>query len=288
MEAYLDIIKKILNEGVEKEDRTGVGTLSLFGMTFEHDMSKGFPILTTKKVPYGLVKTELEGFVNGITDKKWYQDRKCGIWDEWCNPKIVPYGKDKVTKEKMMAERDLGPIYGFQWRHFGAEYKGYDVDYSGQGIDQLATLVETLKRDPNSRRNLVCAWNPQDQNQMALPPCHYNFQVGVRENKLDLLWNQRSVDTALGLPFNMAFYGTMLHLLAKECGFEEGKLIGHFGDTHIYKNHIAGLEEQITRQPFALPQIKTKDNYGILNWDRKKTKLENYESHPKIEYEVAT
>lgn len=288
MKAYLDIVRKILDQGVEKSDRTGTGTKSIFGMMFEHDMAEGFPILTTKKVPYRIVKTELEGFLNGITDKLWYQKRKCHIWDEWCNPQKVAYGHDKQTQEKMMEERDLGPIYGFQWRHLGAKYENYDTDYTGQGFDQLANLVERLKTNPNCRRNIMNAWNPLDQDKMALPPCHYNVQVSTRDGYLDLLWNQRSVDTALGLPFNMAFYATMLHLLAKECGYKEGKLIGHFGDTHIYSNHIKGLEEQLTRQPFALPTIETEGDVDILNWKRKQTKLIGYESHPTIKFEVAT
>ena len=287
MEAYLDIIREILENGVKKENRTGVDTIAVAGAMFKHDMSKGFPLLTTKRVPFRLVASELEFFIKGITDKKWLQERNNHIWDEWCNPEIVPYGHDKETKKKMAAERDLGPVYGFQWRHFGAEYKDYKTDYSGKGIDQLKMVVDKLKEDPQDRRMIISAWNPIAKPKMALPPCHYGFQVTVIDGKLNLLWNQRSVDSALGLPFNIASYALLLHLLAKETGFEEGHLIGFLGDVHIYENHVEGLKEQLKRKPKQLPTINTEDFTSIFDWEYKDSKIEGYESHSHIKFEIA-
>ncbi len=289
MQAYLDIIRKILEHGEKKEDRTGTGTIAIAGAMFEHDMSKGFPLLTTKKVPYRLVASELEFFIKGITDKKWLQDRNNHIWDEWCTPLKVQYGKDEETKKKMLDERDLGTIYGWEWRHFGATYKTYDTDYTGQGIDQLKKLVDTLKKDPSSRRMLVMAWNPMDVDKAVPPYCHYGFQVTVINGKLNVLWNQRSVDVALGLPFNIASYATMLHLLAKETGYEEGKLVGFLADTHIYLNHVEGLKEQLARDPnlYPLPRIQTNNFTSIFDWKAEDTEILNYQSYPTIKFDIA-
>ena len=221
MRTYLDIVKKILDEGKLEETRTGIKAYTIAGAIFEHDMSKGFPLLTTKKTPFKLVASELEFFINGITDKKWLQNKNNHIWDEWAKPQLAPYGHDEESKKKMLEERDLGPIYGFQWRHFNAPYNKFDSDYTDKGIDQLKKVVETLKTNPRDRRMIVSAWNPLQFNEMALPPCHYSFQVTVIDGKLNLLWNQRSVDTMLGLPFNIASDAILLHLLAKESGLKE-------------------------------------------------------------------
>lgn len=189
----------------------------------------------------------------------------------------------------MMDERDLGPIYGFQWRNFNAEYQDHQTDHSGQGVDQLQHVVDMLKSNPHDRRMIVSAWNPSFIDQMALPPCHYAFQVTVINNKLNLLWNQRSVDTMLGLPFNIASYALLLHLLALESGFEEGKLVGFLADTHIYENHLAGAEEQLARDPntYSAPQLETKNFNSIFDWKAIDTKLVDYQSHPKIEFDIA-
>ena len=226
MNAYHNIVELILREGTPKDTRTGIGTLAIAGVKFEHDMATGFPLLTTKKVPFRHVATELEFFIKGYTDKRWLQDRGIHIWDEWANQKKAPYGHSDEAKQKMQEERDLGPVYGFQWRHFGAEYESYDTDYTNKGIDQLKNLVNTLKTEPTSRRMMVSSWNPKDLHLMGLPPCHYAWQVDVIDSKLNLLWNQRTVDTMLGLPFNIASYGLLLHILAKETGLKEGKLVG--------------------------------------------------------------
>lgn len=289
MRAYLDIVQHILSTGTEKTDRTGTGTLAIAGVMFEHDMSAGFPLLTTKKMPFKIIATELEFFIKGITDKQWLKDRNCHIWDEWCNPKKVAYGHDEETKKRMAEERDLGPVYGFQWRHFNAPYENWESDYAGKGVDQLKQLVETIKKDPSNRRMLVSAWNPSMLSEMALPPCHYSFQITMIGGKLNLLWNQRSVDTMLGLPFNIASYALLLHLLAKETGLQEGKLIGFLGDVHIYKNHIEGAKEQLTRDPnlYPLPKTDTEPFTSIFDWEAGQTKIVGYESYPKIIFPIA-
>jgi thymidylate synthase len=286
MFSYLKIIEKIFAEGAEKQNRTGIKTIAIPGAMFEHSMCDGFPLLTTKKVPFKLVSSELEFFIKGITDKKWLQDRDNHIWDEWCSPKIVKYGTDEQSKELMKAERDLGPIYGWQWRHFGDQYASFDKESFG-GIDQLKNLVYKLKNNPEDRRMIVSAWNPLDIEKMALPPCHYCFQVTVINNQLNLLWNQRSVDVALGLPFNIASYGLLLHLLAKESGLAEGKLIGFLVDTHIYDNHIEGLRLQLKRLPWALPKIETNNFKSIFEWQYNDSVLEKYNHHPGIKFEIA-
>lgn len=289
MHSYLSIVRKILDEGVSKTDRTGTGTISIPGMMFEHDMSTGFPLLTTKKMPFKIIATELEFFIKGLTDKQWLIERNCHIWDEWANPTKAPYGHDEASKKKMLEERDLGPVYGFQWRHFGATYENYDTDYTGQGFDQLHYVVNNLKNKPDDRRMLVSAWNPAMADKMALPPCHYSFQVTVTDGKVNLMWNQRSVDTMLGLPFNIASYAILLHLLAKEAGLGEGRLVGFLGDTHIYQNHIEGAKEQLTRDPerYPLPRLETTDFTSIFAWEARQTKVVGYQSYDRIPFSIA-
>ncbi|MDR0503171.1 MAG: thymidylate synthase [Treponema sp.] len=287
MKAYLDIVQKILDSGFRKTNRTGTDALAIAGAMFEHDMAQGFPLLTTKKIPFRMVFSELEFFIRGITDKEWLKEQKNSVWDEWCSPDVVPYANDEQTRAKMMRERELGPVYGWQWRNFGAKYTAYNRPVEGKGVDQLRQLAQTLKTDPDNRRMIVSAWNPIDLSRMALPPCHYAFQVTVIDGKLNLLWNQRSVDVALGLPFNIASYGCLLHLLAKEAGLKEGRLIGFLGDTHIYINHIEGISLQIIREPRALPRIKTGNFTSIFDWHYKDSVIENYDPHPAIKFDIA-
>ncbi len=248
-------------------------------------MTDGFPLLTTKKVHYQSMLSELEFFIKGLTDKRWLQERNNHIWDAWSSR--ISYGHDEETRRKMLEESDLGPIYGFQWRHFGAVYHGLETDYTGKGFDQLANLVDTLKKNPENRRMIVSAWNPLQQDQMALPACHYSFQVNVLDGKINLAWNQRSVDVMLGLPFNIASYAALLHLLAKESGYKEGKLISFLGDTHIYENHVTGAEEQLSRKPYALPRIETENFQSIFDWKYTDTKFLNYQHHPFIKFPIA-
>ncbi|MSU75225.1 MAG: thymidylate synthase [Candidatus Magasanikbacteria bacterium] len=289
MQTYLNIVRRVLETGEPKADRTGTGTIAMAGAMFEHDMADGFPLLTTKKMPFKIIATELEFFIKGITDKQWLQERNNHIWDEWCSPAKVPYAHDEATKKRMAAERDLGPVYGFQWRHYNAPYVSFDTDYSGQGVDQLKQIVETIKKDPSSRRLLMLAWNPSMLNEMALPPCHYAIQITVINGRLNLLWNQRSVDTMLGLPFNIASYALLLHLLAKETGLKEGRLVGFLADVHIYSNHIEGAKEQLTRDPatYPLATIQTEPFTSIFNWQAEDTKVLNYTSHSRMAFSIA-
>ena len=289
MRTYLDIVKKVLESGEKVDTRQGTPAYTIAGAIFEHDMSLGFPLLTTKKVPFRLIATELEFFINGITDKKWLQDKNNHIWDEWAKPQKAAYGHDEISKKKMLEERDLGPIYGFQWRHFNAPYISYDTNYDGQGIDQLKKVIEILKTNPRDRRMIVNAWNPLQFNEMALPPCHYSFQITTIGDKLNLMWNQRSVDTMLGLPFNIASYALLLHLIAKESGYKEGKLVGFLADVHIFENHVDGAKEQLSRDPlkYPLPKIETENWKSIFNWHAEDTKVLNYQSYEKISFEIA-
>ncbi|MCL1991923.1 MAG: thymidylate synthase [Spirochaetes bacterium] len=287
MEAYSKIARQVLESGTLKKNRTGTDALAIAGTMFEHDMAFGFPLLTTKRVSFRLVASELEFFIKGLTNKKWLADRDNHIWDEWCSPEAVPYARDPATKARMLAERELGPIYGWQWRNFGARYTSHDGESEGRGVDQLRELVETLKKDPDSRRMIVSAWNPLDTGRMALPPCHYAFQVTVTEGRLNLLWNQRSADVALGLPFNIASYGCLLHLLAKEASLAEGRLVGFLGDAHIYVNHIPALKEQLARPERRLPGIKTEKFASIFDWQYGDSVIENYDPHPPVKFEIA-
>jgi len=289
MQSYLNIVEHILKNGRKKTDRTGTGTIAVAGHMFEHDMDDGFPLLTTKKMPFNIIASELEFFIKGITDKQWLQERKNHIWDEWAHPHKAPYGHDPLSKQRMLEERDLGPVYGFQWRHYNAPYVDHDTDYTSQGVDQLRRLVETLKKNPHDRRMIVMAWNPAMMDQMALPPCHYSFQVTVLNGKLNLMWNQRSVDVMLGLPFNIASYALLLHLLAKETGLGEGRLVGFLGDVHIYTNHVEGAKEQLKRDPdmYPLCQVETHNFTSIFDWSAADTTKVGYTSHPRIPFDIA-
>ena len=287
MKAYLDIVEKVFTQGFLKQNRTGCNALTIAGTMFEHDMADGFPLLTTKKVPFRLVASELEFFIRGLTDKEWLKKNNNHIWDEWCSPDLVPYGNNEEARTRMMAERELGPVYGWQWRNFGSAYNAHNIPPSGEGVDQLRLLVETLKKDPGSRRMLVSAWNPPDLSRMALPPCHYAFQVTVIDKRLNLLWSQRSVDVALGLPFNIAGYGCLLHLLAQEAGLAEGRLIGFLGDTHIYENHIDTIRGQLEREPRPLPLIRTEHFSSVFDWHYTDTLVEGYDPHPAIKFDIA-
>ena len=287
MQAYLDLVRRILDQGVVTQNRTGTDALTIPGALFEHDLSRGYPLLTTKTVSFRLVASELEFFIKGITDKEWLRSRNNHIWDEWCSPERVPYAHDPNTRERMMAERELGPIYGWQWRHFGAKYVAHDQPLRGEGIDQLRAIVDKLASNTQDRRMIVSAWNPVDFPRMALPPCHYGFQVTVIAGKLNLMWSQRSVDVALGLPFNIASYALLLHLLARGAGLEEGRLVGFLADTHVYVNHIDGLREQLARVPYELPRLTTENFRDIFSWSYEDSKVVNYQHHPKISFEIA-
>jgi thymidylate synthase len=278
---YFGLLKTILKEGEWKGNRTGVDCLTIAGFMIQHDMSDGFPLLTSRKLPFKSTKVELEFFIKGLRSKKWLQDRGCKYWDGWCNPKLVPYGNDDESKRKMAAEDDLGLIYGTQWRNF------CDPGHPESGIDQLKNIVNTLKKNPSDRRMICSAWNPMVLPYAALPSCHYGWQVTVIGDKLNLAWNQRSVDVCCGLCQNIASYALLLHLLAKEGGLKEGKLIGFLMDTHIYSNHMDGVKKQLTQPIHLLPTIKTDKFTSIFDWTYEDTELMNYQYSDPIKYEVA-
>ncbi len=252
----------------------------------EYAMENGFPLLSTKKMAWKTIRVELEGFIRGVTRKTWFQERGCKIWNEWCSPLKVPYGHDEKTLVAMAEEDDLGPIYGFQWRNFNGRYDPDAAAFSG-GIDQLQWAIQELKTNPHSRRIIVNSWNPQQLGEMALVPCHYSYQLLCNDGELDLLWNQRSCDVFLGIPFNIASYGLLLELIAKECGMKAGKLIGFLGDAHIYVNHLDQLEEQMNRKPFTPPTLKLDGYDSISDWEWKHATLDGYECHSAIKGEVA-
>ncbi len=274
---YLHLINDILQNGTLKENRTGVNTYAIAHSMIQHDMSKGFPLLTTKKMWIKSISAELEFFIKGLTDKKWLQERNCSIWDEWCNPKQVPSNlTDLERKTYQLHENDLGPIYGYQWRHF-----------NGSDYDQLKTIIETLKTDPNNRRMVCSSWNPLQMDEMALPPCHVLWHVTVIGNKLNLSWFQRSVDSFLGLPYNVASYAILLKLLAKESNLEEGILTGFLSDVHIYENHIKQAKLQLTRSNYDLPTLNILNFTNIFEWEYTDLELINYNYHPKIDADIA-
>jgi thymidylate synthase len=314
---YQQLLSDIIEFGVEKEDRTGTGTISEFGHQFRHKMSEGFPLLTTKKMHWNSIVTELLWFLRGSTNIKFLLDYDCHIWDgdAYKNYSIKNFGKTISTKEEFIkriktdsefAEKwgDLGPIYGKQWRSW---------QKVGEEIDQIQNLINELKTNPDSRRLMVSTWNVGELGYMVLPPCHYGFQLytrkTTREEKIvhpgkyraiSLMWNQRSVDTFLGLPFNIASYGLLLEIIAKEVNMIPDELIGNLGDVHLYKNHIEQAKEQISRTSFDLPTIQiternwyqhqlVKEHLGEKTLDEKLKsyrpdcfELIGYESHPKI------
>ena len=317
MKAYLDILDNIMTNATDlRMNRTGIPDIGLSaGAVFEHDMSTGFPLVTTKKTGRKNIATELEFFLHGITDKRWLQDRKCHIWDEWANPvkveqkyniatnnlpNLTDDEKTNIRNAIMDSERDLGPIYGFQWRHFGGEYVWNEnrinknptdnFNPKNPGIDQVQNAIYKLKNHPNDRRILVSAWNPAAIPQMALPPCHVMHQLVVRDGKLSLIWTQRSCDMFLGVPYNIASYALLLLLYAKEAGLKPGMLKGELHDAHIYQNHIPQVREQLKRKPYPLPTVEIPDDNwrGMLNWSAQSGfVLKNYICHEKLRGEVA-
>ena len=287
---YQGILRKLVLYGKEKGDRTGTGTLSYFGDQIRHNMADGFPLLTTKKMAIKTMMTELKWFLKGDTNIKYLVDNNCHIWDGDAY-KAYPH-KDELNQKDFIQQiktddafakqwGELGPIYGKQWRDWQSQK--FNVA-KGEGyllqIDQIAKLIVDLKKNPDSRRLMVSAWNVGEIEEVVLPPCHYGFQCYVSEGKLSLMWNQRSCDTFLGVPFNIASYATLLLLLCEETGLEAGELIGNLGDVHLYKNHVQQAKEQIVREPFPLPTIEL-SNVDILNgeWDYE---VKGYEYHPTI------
>ena len=258
---YKKLMETILYRGLDKADRTGTGTKSIFGTTIRHDMSMGFPLLTGKRVSFKAAKTELLWILQGRTDLKYLEDNRVKYW----RPDYERSGRTDET---------LGPVYGKQWRDFG-------------GVDQLKNLLIEIKSNPDSRRLIISAWNPIEMNDMVLPPCHYGFQVYINDGVIDLMWQQRSVDIFLGLPYDIAMYGLLLEFLAKGNKLKAGKLIGQLGDCHLYSNHLGQASEQLERYSYELPTINVEHglyfNEGTIFMPvHNSVSLNNYKSHPPI------
>jgi thymidylate synthase len=263
MQPYLDLIRRILDEGVPQADRTGVGTLSVFGHQMRFDLSQGFPLVTTKKLHLRSIIIELLWFLRGDTNIAYLKDNKVSIWDEWAD-----------------LSGDLGPIYGHQWRSWGTP--------DGRSIDQIAALIDLINRDPASRRQIVSAWNPGELDKMALAPCHCLFQTQVAAGRLNLQLYQRSADVFLGVPFNIASYALLTHMLAQQAGLEPGVFVWTGGDCHLYSNHLDQAREQLTREPRPLPKLNILrrpdaiDGYAYEDFE-----ISGYDPHPHIKAEVA-
>ena len=304
---YLNLCKTILENGITKDDRTGVGTKSIFGYQMKFDLTKGFPLLTTKKINFNLVWSELLWFIKGDTNIKFLLENKNNIWNEWAfkkwieseeytGPDMTDFGH-RVLEDKDFAEEykkqmnifkenilnddnfskkfgDLGNVYGKQWRNFN-------------GIDQLKNVIEQIKINPSSRRLVVSAWNPSEVDTMALPPCHTMFQFYVSDGKLSCQLYQRSADVFLGVPFNIASYSLLTILIAKECGLEVGEFVHTLGDAHIYVNHFEQVKEQMSRDAFKLPSLRLNEFDSIFNLVISDVELIDYESHPFIKAPIA-
>jgi thymidylate synthase len=324
MKQYLNIVRRVLHKGIKKHpvrvDEAGKAipveneTIGLPNVVFSHDMSKGFPLLTTKKVAWKAVRVELEGFIRGITSKKWYQDRGCKIWNEWANPQASyehweKHYKDETNrlddydvsgyyenkKEIQKSIDDLGPIYGYQWRRFNQCYDENDDGWADEALrdsaDQLKSIANKLCENPMDRRMVCSAWNPLQISRMALPPCHLMWGVVVYGDTLNLWWTQRSCDLMLGVPFNIASYGLLLCLLARHANLKVGNLTGTLCDCHIYLNQVEAAKEQITRQPRKLPFIQFRNKSGklekkfdIFDWTYEDVDLIDYNPHDKIDF----
>jgi thymidylate synthase len=263
MRAYLDLLQLILDTGVPQQDRTGVGTRSVFGHQMRFDLAEGFPLLTTKKLHLRSIIVELLWFLKGDTNVRWLQERKVSIWNEWADE-----------------SGDLGPVYGKQWRHWETA--------DGREIDQIAALIDQIRRDPASRRQIVTAWNPGELNRMALAPCHCLFQTQVAAGRLNLQLYQRSADVFLGVPFNIASYALLTHMLAQQCGLEPGVFVWTGGDCHLYANHLDQAREQLTRQPRELPRLAIRRKpEEIDQYEYEDFEIVDYDPHPHIKAEVA-
>jgi thymidylate synthase len=304
---YLNLLQQILDHGTWKENRTGIRCKTIANTMIQHDMSSGFPLMTHRKLAIRSTLVELEGFLNGITSKEWYQQRGCKYWDHWANPEATFYEYKKrehdpdlpyqTQKEVAKEVDDLGPIYGFQWRNFGYDFENYRKSIC-DNRDQLFTICKSLKENPNDRRMICSAWNPTQLHLMALPPCHMTWGVIHINGTLNLWWLQRSCDFILGIPANITSYAALLLILCKFSGFTPGVLTGYLCDTHIYENHLDGVQEILRRKyeiPYYLPKLEITNDYPLalskdwLNvyWTHKDYKLNDYRHLDPIKFEVA-
>ncbi|EGL99442.1 thymidylate synthase [Ligilactobacillus salivarius] len=312
-EPYLQLIRDILEKGHEKSDRTGTGTKSLFGYQMRFNLAEGFPLLTTKKVPFGLIKSELLWFLRGDTNIRFLLEHNNHIWDEWAfknwvqsdeyhGPDMTNFGLraqeddnfnkvyqdekkkfcQKIVEDQEFANKfgNLGDVYGAQWRHWQTR--------NGETIDQIKDVIETIKNNPDSRRMIVTAWNPEDVPLSALPPCHTLFQFYVNDGKLSCQLYQRSADVFLGVPFNIASYALLTHMIARETRLEVGEFVHTLGDAHIYLNHLDQVNEQLERSPYDAPKLwLNPEKKNIMDFEMKDIKVKNYRSHSAIKAPVA-
>ncbi|MBP6472703.1 MAG: thymidylate synthase [Chloroflexi bacterium] len=263
MRQYLDLMQTILDNGVRKEDRTGTGTLSIFGYQMRFNLADGFPAVTTKKLHLRSIIHELLWFLQGDTNIQYLRDHGVTIWDEWADE-----------------NGDLGPVYGYQWRNWPAS--------DGRSIDQITQLIHRLQTNPDSRRHIVSAWNPADVDQMALPPCHTLFQFYVANGRLSCQLYQRSADVFLGVPFNIASYALLMLMVAQVCGYQPGDFVHTFGDAHLYLNHLDQARLQLSRTPYPLPHMQLNPNVmSIFDFKYEDFELQNYQSHPAIKAPIA-
>lgn len=263
MKQYLDLMRHVLENGADKSDRTGTGTRSVFGYQARYNLQDGFPLVTTKKCHLRSIIVELLWFLKGDTNIQFLKDNRVSIWDEWADE-----------------NGDLGPVYGYQWRHWKTP--------DGREVDQIKQLIDGLKNNPDSRRHIVTAWNPADVDKMALPPCHSFMQFYVANNKLSCQLYQRSADIFLGVPFNIASYALLTMMIAQVCGYEAGDFVHTMGDAHLYSNHMEQAQLQLSREPRALPQMKMNPEVkDIFEFKFEDFSLENYDPHPHIKGKVA-
>ncbi|ELA09532.1 thymidylate synthase [Moraxella macacae 0408225] len=278
-QAYLDLIRYVFQNGIQKDDRTGTGTRSIFGAQMRFDLTDGFPLLTTKKIHTKSVIHELLWFLQGNTHVKYLQDHGVRIWNEWATlEQTARFGRQAG---------DLGAIYGHQWRNFGAT-TDKNGNFNDDGIDQISQVIDQIKTNPNSRRLIVTGWNPKEADQVALPPCHTLFQFFVADTKLSCQLYQRSADLFLGVPFNIASYALLTHMVAQVCNLSVGEFVWTGGDCHLYTNHFEQVKTQLSRKPFALPTLQLNpaiDNIFDFKFDD--IQIVNYQSHSVIKAEVA-
>lgn len=279
MQAYLELLENVLRRGRRRDDRTGTGTLSLFGYQLRVDLRESFPLLTTKKVHMKSIVHELLWFLRGETHVRSLQEAGVSIWDEWATAdQTARFGRQPG---------DLGPVYGHQWRNFGATLKA-DGTYEKDGLDQLRLLLDQLERQPHSRRLLVTGWNPREADRVALPPCHTLFQCYVQDGELSVQLYQRSADVFLGVPFNIASYALLTRMLAQVAGLRPGEFIHTFGDVHLYANHVDQAELQLSRSPRPLPTLTLNpDVRDLFAFRYEDIRVEGYDPHPRIAAPVA-